>query len=89
MCFAVALADPRERLHQHAHAEVEALEDEEAEEQRRDDAEPQLLEVPLSAPFGLCSVGEGQGCDLVFVGVLVVGGGAAGSASCSSGPSTM
>ena len=43
---AVALADPAERRHQHADAEVEALEHEEAEEQHRDAGRTRILGVP-------------------------------------------
>ena len=64
--FWIALADAAERLHQHADAEVESLQDEEAEEQRRDH-EPQLLKTHGQLLSDL-SVGERQWRDLVVAG---------------------
>ena len=52
------LATPAERRHQHADAEVEALQHEEAEEQHRDEDEPEFLQVPCVGPPG--SVRERQ-----------------------------
>ena len=80
-------ADVSERLHQHADAEVEALQDEETEEQHRDDAEPQLLQSHRSAPFRVSrpQYANESGATSSSPGA----GGGAGSASCSCGPSTM
>ncbi len=81
MLFGIALGRPAEEVHQHADAEVEPFQHEEAAEQHGEENEPEFLQSHAGTPSQYAN-------DIGPRSASSGGVGGAGSASCSSGPST-